>query len=68
METPNSLRAKLYVTQTLGGEVLVIVRLGEELVTVRLFEDEAPDLPQDLHLTISPEHLFFYGADGERLK
>ena len=67
VETPNSLRAKLYVTQTLGGEVLVIVRLGEELVTVRLFEDEAPDLPQDLYLTISPEHLFFYGADGERL-
>ncbi len=67
-ETPNSLHGQLYVTQTLGGEALVIVRLGEELVTIRLFEDEAPVLPTDVYLTILPEHLFFYAADGSVVK
>lgn len=67
-ETPNALHAKLYVTQPLGGEVLVVVRLGEELVTIRLFEDDAPVLPENVYLTILPEHLFFYGADGSVLK
>ncbi|MBK9121681.1 MAG: ABC transporter ATP-binding protein [Chloroflexi bacterium] len=61
----DAIKGTLYVTQTLGGEALVIVRVGDQLVTVRLFEDEAPPLPHDVYLTFEPDHLFFYGPDGQ---
>lgn len=62
--SPDAIHGQLYVTQTLGGEALVIVRLGEHLLTIRLFEDEAPSLPPDVYLSVDPERLFFYDADG----
>jgi ABC-type sugar transport system ATPase subunit len=65
--TPNTVKGRLYVTQTLGGEALVIVRVGELLVTVRLFQDEAPPLPDEIYLAVETERLFFYGLDGQAL-
>lgn len=65
---PHAAKGTLYVTQTLGGEALVIVRVGDQLVTVRLFEDEAPPLPEDVYLTFDPDRLFFYGPDGQVLQ
>jgi ABC-type sugar transport system ATPase subunit len=61
--TPNTVPARLYVTQTLGGEALVITYVGEQLISVRLFEDEAPELPEQIYLQFDPERLFFYDAE-----
>jgi ABC-type sugar transport system ATPase subunit len=61
----NSLKGRLYVTQTLGGEALVIAQIGDLLVTVRLFQDEAPPLPDELYLSLAPERLFFYDQNGQ---
>jgi ABC-type sugar transport system ATPase subunit len=65
--TPDSIQSELYVTQTLGGEALVIVRVGDHLISVRLFEDAAPELPSQVYLTFAPERLFFYDKNGELL-
>lgn len=65
---PDAIQGQLYVTQTLGGEALVIVRVGEHLITIRLFEDEAPSLPHDIYMTVEPERLFFYNMDGELMR
>lgn len=64
---PNSIPAELYVTQSLGGESLIIVKLGEQLVSVRVFEDEVPDLPQQLWLTFDARRMFFYDERGDIL-
>jgi len=64
---PNSIQSTFYVLQTLGSEALVIVRVGEHLVTVRMFGDEIPDLPRDLWLVPEPERVYFYGEDGNLL-
>jgi multiple sugar transport system ATP-binding protein len=65
--TPGGIPAKLYVTQPLGGESLVVVRVSDHLVSIRIFEDEPPQLPDQVWLTLNPERVFFYGADGELL-
>lgn len=57
--------AQKYVTQMLGSETLVMVRLGEHLITARLSGDEIPDYPEQVWLSFNQERLFFYGADGE---
>ena len=62
--SPDAIHGTLYVTQTLGGEALIIVRLGEHLITIRVFEDEAPALPHDVYLRVDPQHLFFYDQNG----
>ncbi|MBC6954929.1 MAG: ABC transporter ATP-binding protein [Chloroflexi bacterium] len=64
----DSIKGTLYVTQTLGGEALVIVRVGEQLITIRLFEDEAPPLPNEVYLSFDADHLFFFGPDGQVLR
>ncbi len=66
--TANSIRGHLYVTQTLGSESLVIVRVGDLLITIRLFQDEAPPLPDVVYLCFETDHLFFYGQDGQVLQ
>jgi ABC-type sugar transport system ATPase subunit len=67
-ETPNTIPARLYVTQMLGSETLVVLYVGEQIVSVRLTTDEVPDLPSHVWLEFNPTRIFFYGADGERLK
>jgi ABC-type sugar transport system ATPase subunit len=66
--SPDAIHGTLYVTQTLGGEALIIVRLGEHLITIRVFEDEAPALPRDVYLRVNPQHLFFYDQNGALMR
>ena len=65
---PFAIPGKLYVVQPMGGETLVNVRVGTKLVTVRLFQDEPPALPEDIWLQPSLEWSFVYGADGNRIQ
>jgi hypothetical protein len=53
--------------QTLGSESLIIVRVGEHLISVHLFGDEAPELPPQVWLVPDYTRAFFYGADGDLL-
>ncbi len=64
---PNGIAGDLYVVQTLGSESLVIVRVGELLISVRLFGDEVPDLPPKVWLVPDYSRAFFYDADGDLL-
>lgn len=63
--TPGDVRAEHYVTQPLGGETLIVVRVGNHLVSIREFEGEPPDLPEQVWLAFDSTHMFFYGEDGE---
>ncbi len=65
--TPDGIAGDLYVVQTLGSELLVIVRVGEHLISVRLFGDEVPDLPPKVWLVPDYSRAFFYNADGDLL-
>jgi ABC-type sugar transport system ATPase subunit len=62
--SPTAIPATLYAVQPLGGEVLVSLQVGPELVSVRLFMDEPPPLPETPYLTLAPEHLHFYDEEG----
>lgn len=64
---PHAIPGQLYVVQPMGGETLVNVRVGSKLVTVRLFQDEPPALPDQVWLKPALDASFVYGADGERL-
>ena len=63
--TPDGIAGDLYVVQTLGSESLVIVRVGEYLISVRLFGDEVPDLPPKVWLVPDYSCAFFYDAEGD---
>ena len=64
---PNSIPAELYVTQALGGESLIMVKLGEHLLSIRRFEDEVPDFPEQVWLSFETERLYFYDSQGDLL-
>jgi len=66
--TENTIPAKLYVTQMMGSETLVVLHVGEQIASVRLNTDEMLDLPAQVWLEFNPTRIFFYGADGERLR
>ncbi len=66
--TPTGLPGQIYVTQPLGGESLVVAQVGETLVSVRLFQDEPPALPDSIWLSLDPERTFFYDANGELIE
>ena len=66
--SPEAMQGTLYVTQTLGGEALVITKIGDHLVSIRLFEDEAPELPPYIYMYVDPEHLFFYDLNGDLMQ
>lgn len=67
VDEPGTLPASLYVTQMLGGKSLEVTYVGEQLVSVRLFTDELPELPARVGLAVDPAYLLFYGADGKLL-
>jgi len=62
--TPNSIRAEVYVTQTLGSESLVVVRVGGQILSVRLFGDTVPTLPPHIWLVPDFSRAFFYNTEG----
>lgn len=66
-QKPDAIPGDLYVVQTLGSESLVLARVGEHLISVRVFGDEPPQLPPKLWLVPDYTRSFFYGADGELL-
>jgi ABC-type sugar transport system ATPase subunit len=53
-----------YVTQALGGESVIVLRLGEHTLAVRQFTDETPALPSRVWLSFDPDRVYFYGPDG----
>jgi ABC-type sugar transport system ATPase subunit len=66
-EAPNSLPAKIYVTQMLGSESLIVVRIGPHIVSVRIFGDDTPEFDEQVWLTFDPNRLFFYDEAGDML-
>lgn len=61
---PNSIRAEVYVTQTLGSESLVVVRVAGQLLSVRLFGDGVPTLPDHVWLVPDYPRAYFYNTEG----
>ena len=66
--TPGSIPAATYVTQLLGGESLIMTRLGSELISVRMLGDDPPEFPPQVGLLPDTKQVFFYGADGNWLQ
>lgn len=62
---PGAIECRVYVSQPLGGEWLVITELGRELVSVRLFQDDPPELPETVWLTFDLERTFLYDSSGD---
>jgi multiple sugar transport system ATP-binding protein len=67
-ETPGAIPGQVYVIQPLGGEWLVIVQVGGQLVSVRLFQDEKPALEKTAWLTFDLDRTFLYDSQGELLE
>lgn len=63
--TPEGIAGQLYVVQTLGSESLVVVHVGDHLVSVRVFGDDVPRLPRDLWLVPDYTRAFFYDETGD---
>jgi ABC-type sugar transport system ATPase subunit len=67
-EVPGSIPSRVYVIQPLGGEWLVVTQVGDELVSVRLFQDEAPELSENVWLKFDLERTFLYDKHGDLLQ
>ena len=57
----------LYALETLGPESLVTLKVGDELLTVRIFSDDAPQLADTVHAAFDPEKLHVFRENGERI-
>ncbi len=66
--TPEGIAGTLYVVQTLGSESLVVVHVGEHLISVRLFGDDVPKLPRNLWLVPDYTRAFFYDEAGDLIQ
>jgi ABC-type sugar transport system ATPase subunit len=64
---PGTLDAKLYVMQMLGSESLIMLHVGNQLVSARLIADDLPELPERVGIALDQKRGFFYGTDGNRL-
>ncbi len=67
-QLPGTIPSQVYAVQPLGGEWLVVTQVGRELVSVRLFQDEAPPLAETVWLRFDLARTFLYGSDGELLQ
>ncbi len=61
------LPARLYIVQALGSEILAVLHVNQQLITVRIYSDELPALPEELWLELQPERVFLYDTDGTLL-
>jgi ABC-type sugar transport system ATPase subunit len=59
-----ALPGKLYVTQLLGNEALVMVSVGGQLVSVRMDIDAALPVNERVWMAFDPKRMFFYNAEG----
>ncbi len=64
-EKPQSFPGQVYAVQPLGSETLVIFKVGDQMVSARLFTDEPLHLKDQVWLQPDPNRLFFYAKDGE---
>jgi len=67
-EVPGAIPSRVYVIQPLGGEWLVVTQVGGELVSVRLFQDEAPELSENVWLKFDLDRTFLYDKNGDLLQ
>jgi multiple sugar transport system ATP-binding protein len=67
-ETPGAVPGEVYVVQPLGGEWLVVMQFSDQLVSVRLFQDEQPILGKTAWLTFDLDRTFLYNNEGELLE
>lgn len=59
------LPARLYMVQKLGSETLTVFHAQGQLLTVRLYTDEPPPLPENMWLELQPKHVFLYDENGD---
>ncbi len=64
-ETAESFPGEMYVSQPLGAETLLILRVGDRALSVRLFTDEPPNYSGRVWLEPDLRHTFFYRVSGE---
>jgi multiple sugar transport system ATP-binding protein len=67
-ETPGAIPGQVYVIQPLGGEWLVVTQVGDQLVSVRLFQDDKPALEKTAWLKFDLDRTFLYDREGELLE
>jgi multiple sugar transport system ATP-binding protein len=67
-ETPGAIPGQVYVIQPLGGEWLVVMQVGDQLVSVRLFQDDKPELDKTAWLSFDLDRTFLYDSEGELLE
>lgn len=61
----NGIPAEQYVVQMLGSETLVLVKVHNHIVSIRIFGDDIIELPKKVWLTYDPDRTFFYDASGD---
>ena len=58
-----------YAVETLGPESLVTLKVGEALMTVRIFSDEPPDMPAGVaHVQLDEAYVHYFDGDGVRIE
>ncbi len=62
---PQAFPGEMYVSQPLGAESLLILRVGDQPVSVRLFTDEPPRFDGRVWLEPDPKRIFLYRVSGE---
>ncbi len=60
----NTLQGSVYVTQLLGRETLVMVTVGDQLVSVTINADDPLPQSEQVWLEFNPARIFFYNAEG----
>jgi ABC-type sugar transport system ATPase subunit len=66
---PGTVSGEPYAIETLGPESLVTLRVGEALLTVRVFSDDPPEIHDDIaHVILDEHHLHFFRPSGERIE
>lgn len=66
-QVPMAFPGEMYVTQPLGAETLLVLQVGESIVSVRLFTDEPPHYKGRVWIQPDPRRFFLYHASGELL-
>ncbi|MFN2322603.1 MAG: ABC transporter ATP-binding protein [Trueperaceae bacterium] len=66
---PATISGAPYAVETLGPESLVTLKVGETLLTVRVFSDDPPDMPEGVaHVLLDEAHVHYFDADGVRIE
>jgi ABC-type sugar transport system ATPase subunit len=62
----NIVPATVYITEPLGAEQLVRVRVGKEIVQILTADDFIVDLDEQVYLELESERFFLFDAETER--